>query len=226
MRLAIIIPTLNEAPALRSNLPGAASLADLLVIADGGSTDDSVDVARQHGAEVVEAGRGRGCQLDAGARVAVAGGADWLVFLHADTTLPAGARALLQEAWGQEVVGGGFTVRFDDPRVLFRLGAAIVNLRTRLFRIPLGDQAQFVRASVFDRLGGFKDWPILEDLYLGIRLRRQGRIAILREQFTTAARRFTERGIARTIATNWLIWLLFLVGVRPQRLAKLYPHIR
>ena len=124
------------------------------------------------------------------------------------------------------MVGGGFTVRFDDPRVLFRLGAAIVNLRTRLFRIPLGDQAQFVRASVFDRLGGFKDWPILEDLDLGIRLRRQGRIAILQEPVTTAARRFTERGIARTIATNWLIWLLFLAGVRPQRLAKLYPHIR
>ena len=226
MRLAIIIPTLNEEPALRSNLPGTARQADLLVVADGGSTDGSVDVARQHGAEVIEADRGRGCQLEAGARAAIAGGADWLVFLHADTTLPPGAKALLQAACEQEAVGGGFTVRFDDPRALFRLGAAVVNLRTRLFRIPLGDQAQFVRANVFDRLGGFKDWPILEDLDLGIRLRRHGRIAILREPVITAARRFTERGIARTIATNWLIWLLFLVGVRPQRLAKLYPHIR
>ena len=226
MRLAIIIPTLNEEPALRSNLPAAAKLADLLVGVDGGSTDDSVHVARRHGAEVVEAGRGRGCQLDAGARAAIAGGAEWLVFLHADTTLPPNAKELLQEAWAQEAVGGGFFVRFDDPRALFRLGAACVNLRTLLFRVPLGDQAQFVRASVFDRLGGFKDWPILEDLDQGIRLRRQRRIAILQEPVTTAARRFTERGIARTIATNWLIWLLFLVGVRPQRLAKLYPHIR
>jgi rSAM/selenodomain-associated transferase 2 len=226
MRLAIIIPTLNEEQALRSNLPAAARQADLLVVADGGSTDDSVQVARRQGAEVVEAGRGRGCQLDAGARAAIAGGAEWLVFLHADTILPRDAKALVLGVQAQEAVGGGFAVRFDDPRALFRLGAACVNLRTRLCRIPLGDQAQFVRADVFKRLGGFKDWPILEDLDLGLRLRRQGRVAILRQPVTTAARRFTERGIARTIATNWLIWLLFLAGVCPQRLAKLYPHIR
>jgi len=131
-----------------------------------------------------------------------------------DTALLAQAREL------------GVEVRFDDPRPIFALGARIVNLRTRLWRAPLGDQAQFVTRASFLALEGFREWPILEDLDLIRRLRRRGPIAIVRPPATTGARRFVERGIARTIGTNWVIWALFLAGVAPSRLARLYPHIR
>ena len=123
-------------------------------------------------------------------------------------------------------MGGGFEVRFDDPRRIFALGARIVNLRTHLLHAPLGDQAQFATGDVFRAVEGFREWPILEDLDLMQRLRRRGPIAVLRPPATTAARRFVERGIARTIVTNWSIWALYLLGVDPARLARLYPHIR
>ena len=226
MRLAIVIPTLDEETTLAENLAAARQLADLLIVADGGSTDRSLALAAQHGAQVVHTGAGRGRQLNAGARAALAQEATVLLFLHADTRLPANARYLVESSQQQEAVGGGFPIRFDDPRVIFKLGAAIVNLRTRFLRLPLGDQAQFVTAVVFRELGGFQNWPILEDLDFIRRLRRRGRLCIPQQPVTTAARRFTERGIARTIGTNWLIWALFLAGVEPRRLARLYPQIR
>jgi hypothetical protein len=158
--------------------------------------------------------------------VALDARADVLLFVHADTMLPPTARQGIETALSGGAVGGGFEVRFDDPRPIFALGARIVNLRTRLWRVPLGDQAQFVTRESFLALEGFREWPILEDLDLMRRLRRRGLIAIVRPPATTGARRFVERGIARTIGTNWLIWALFLAGVAPSRLARLYPHIR
>ncbi len=109
---------------------------------------------------------------------------------------------------------------------MLRLGARLINLRTRLTGLPLGDQAQFVTREAFDRLQGFRDWPILEDLDFALRLKRLGRTVLIDERVTTAARRFLEQGIVRTVSTNWLIWGLFLLGVPPQRLARLYRHIR
>ena len=146
-----------------------------------------------------------------------------LLFLHADTRLPDGARALIERAVASGAAGGGFEVRFDDPRWIFALGSRIVNLRTRLLRAPLGDQAQFVTREAFRALGGFREWPILEDLDLMRRMKKHGRIAVVRAPVTTAARRFVEGGIARTIAINWSIWALYLAGVPPARLARLYP---
>jgi hypothetical protein len=107
-----------------------------------------------------------------------------------------------------------------------RLGARLINWRTRLTGLPLGDQAQFVRRDVFLAMQGFRDWPILEDLDFALRLKRQGRTVLIGQPVTTAARRFVEQGIVRTVATNWLIWFLFLAGVSPHRLARLYRQIR
>jgi hypothetical protein len=117
-------------------------------------------------------------------------------------------------------------VRFDDPRRIFALGSLIVNLRTRLWRVPLGDQAQFVTRDAYLRLGGFRKWPILEDLDMIRRLKRYGPVTVLRAPVETAARRFVEGGIARTIAINWSIWALYFLGVDPPRLARLYPPTR
>jgi hypothetical protein len=92
--------------------------------------------------------------------------------------------------------------------------------------VPLGDQAQFATAQAFRALGGYRDWPILEDLDFARRLKRHGRVALVERPVTTAARRFVERGVVATVATNWLIWGLFLAGVSPHRLAGLYRQIR
>ncbi|HEX5760816.1 MAG TPA: glycosyl transferase, partial [Thermoanaerobaculia bacterium] len=119
-----------------------------------------------------------------------------------------------------------FRVRFDADRPALRLGARLINLRTRATGVPLGDQAQFVTAAAFRRLGGFREWPILEDLDFARRLKRLGPLALVERPVTTAARRFVERGVVATVATNWLIWGLFFAGISPHRLARLYRQIR
>jgi rSAM/selenodomain-associated transferase 2 len=222
-KLAIVIPTLNEESALRANLPAALSAGDEVVISDGGSADATAAVASELGARVITGPAGRGGQLNRGA---AATAAELLLFLHADTALPAGGEQAIRAAIAGGAQGGAFLVRFDSVRPALRLGARLINLRTRASRLPLGDQAQFVTRRAFDDLGGFRDWPILEDLDFAWRLRRRGRIAIIATPVTTGARRFLEQGIARTVATNWLIWFLFVLGVPPQRLAGLYKQIR
>lgn len=217
-----MVPALNEEDTLRRNLPAALAVADEVVVVDGGSTDRTPEVAREVGARVVTGPPGRGGQLNQGAAAATA---DVLVFLHADTTLPPGGAAAIRQAVARGAAGGAFLVRFDSGGIM-RLGSRLVNLRTRLTRLPLGDQAQFATRETFDRLGGFKDWPILEDLDFALRLRRTGRLALIEDEVTTGARRFRSQGVLRTVATNWLIWFLFLLGVSPHRLARLYRHIR
>jgi uncharacterized protein len=226
MRIAIVVPTLNEEATLRGTLPAArAALAagDELVVSDGGSADRTVAVARELGARVVAGAAGRGGQLNRGA---AATSAEILLFLHADTLLPAGAPEAVRAAIAGGALGGAFLLAFDTDRPLLRLGSWLINQRTRLSRLPLGDQAHFVRREAFDRLGGYRDWPILEDLDFAWRLRRHGPTAILGLRVTTGARRFVELGVVRTVATNWLIWLLFVLGVPPARLARFYGPSR
>lgn len=224
-RLAIVVPTLDEEATLRVHLPFALATADEVVVSDGGSRDGTREAAAALGARVVCGTAGRGAQLNRGAAATRAGA---LLFLHADTALPAGARELVLAALAAGCDGGAFGVRFDAPTPIYRLGGTIVNLRTRLTRLPLGDQAQFASRAAFERLGGFREWPILEDLDFAWRLRAGGRrkVGILPATVTTSARRYQRRGVARTLATNWLIWTLFAIGVPPRRLARLYGHVR
>jgi rSAM/selenodomain-associated transferase 2 len=223
LRLAIVVPTLDEEETLRAHLPAVTTIAHQVVVSDGGSTDRTCEVAASLGARVVRGAPGRGGQLNRGA---AACDADLLLFLHADTALPAGADVTVRQAVAAGHEGGGFLVRFAPDTAVFRLGSALVNARTRLTRLPLGDQAQFVTRDAFHRLGGYREWPILEDLDFAWRLRRDGRLVVLPAAVTTSARRFQRRGIARTVATNWLIWTLFAAGVPPHRLARLYGQVR
>lgn len=217
------MPTLNEEGVLCRVLPAALALADEVVVSDGGSTDGTVAMAEKLGARVVTGPPGRGGQMNRGARAATA---DLLLFLHADTTLPAGGPQAVREAVANGACGGGFFLRFDVDRPLQRLGERLIRLRTRLTRLPLGDQAQFATRETFERIGGFEEWPILEDLDFALKLRRTKRLALIKAPVTTGARRFLEQGTVRTVATNWLIWILFFLGVSPHRLARLYRHVR
>ncbi len=221
--IAILIPALDEERNLRSRLPPLLALGDEVVVSDGGSRDATARVAAELGARVVTGPPGRGGQLD---RAAAAASSEVFLFLHADSSLPPGALERVREAVADGAVGGAFLIAFDSPRRLLRFGARLINLRTRLTRAPLGDQAQFVTREAFEALGGYRDWPILEDLDFIRRLRRRGRIAILPQRVTTSARRFETRGVARTVTVNWVIWTLYCLGVSPLRLARLYRHVR
>jgi hypothetical protein len=117
-------------------------------------------------------------------------------------------------------------VRFDAEGLVYRLGERVANLRARITRAPLGDHGQFVTRAAFEELGGFREWPLLEDLDFIRRLGRRGRVAVLPLRVTTSARRFEAGGPLRTVLRNWWIWVLYALGVSPHRLARLYGNVR
>ncbi len=224
MRLSIIIPTLDEEAVLDQTVTHALGLGDEVCVSDGGSADRSVEIARKLGVGLVEGPAGRGGQLNRGVE---ATSGEVLLFLHADSRLPPGSRELIEAAVAAGAVGGGFHVRYDTgSRWLTGLGNRLIRWRTSLTRWPLGDQCQFVTRQAFETLGGFQDWPILEDLDLIRRLKKLGPTVVLDAPVRTSARRFENQGILRTVAGNWLIWALFLAGASPRHLARLYQHIR
>jgi rSAM/selenodomain-associated transferase 2 len=225
--LTVVIPVLNEVSNLERLLPrlGAACPGAEIIVVDGASRDGSREVAQRHGARVLSSAQGRAQQMNAGAAVAAG---DTLVFLHADTELPPKAllaiEAALQDA---EVVGGRFDVRLDSPRPLLRLVAALMNARSRLTGIATGDQAIFVRRSVFESLGGYAGIPLMEDVEFTSRLRRTGRLACLRLAVTTSARKWEREGVLRTILLMWSLRVLYWLGVSPARLHRwYYPNLK
>jgi rSAM/selenodomain-associated transferase 2 len=191
------------------------------VVVDGGSHDGTIESARRvPDVTALVSARGRAVQMNAGARAARG---RVLLFLHADTWLPDGALAAVDDALADPaVVGGRFDVRFDSPRPVLSMIAFFMNLRSRWSGISTGDQAIFVRRDVFDSLGGFAAIPLMEDIELTRRLKRRGRVAALRALVTTAARKWEREGALRTMALMWTLRLLYACGVPPARLHRWY----
>ncbi len=221
--LSIIVPVLREAenlarllPALRAEAPGAE-----VIVADAGSDDGSREIAaRVPGVTVLDCPRGRARQMNTGAAAARG---DVLLFLHADTVLPAGFERAIARALAEPgVVGGRFDVRLDNPRWPFRLIGGLMNWRSRLSGISTGDQGLFVRRAVFEALGGYPDIPLMEDIELTRRLKRRGRVGALRERVITSARKWEQEGVARTTLLMWTLRLLYACGVSPARLHRWY----
>ena len=219
--LAIVVPILDEAatlPALLVHLAGWRARGCEVVLVDGGSRDDSVEMARAAGFRVLIAERGRARQMNAGAQAC---GRALMLFLHADTRLPEAAdamvcAALAVEAWGR------FDVHIDGRPRMLRVVAALMNLRSRLSGIATGDQAIFVRRDVFEAVGGFPDQPLMEDIELSCRLLRVSRPACLRARVRTSGRRWEQRGVWRTIALMWRLRWAYWRGVPAERLAEAY----
>ncbi len=212
--VSVVIPALDEERAVAAAVRSAAAADEVLVV-DGGSTDATRRVAEAEGARVLAAERGRGRQMDTGARVAVGA---WLVFLHADTRLEEGWRAAL-EALPAGVAGGAFRFAVDSPRFAFRVLEAGVRARGRLLRLPYGDQALFARRAAYEAAGGFPPLPILEDLAFVRRLRGQGRFALLRPRAFTSARRWERHGLVRTSLLHAWILARYALGWSPEDLA-------
>ena len=215
--LSVVIPALNEEKRIGEAVRSVRGLAEVLVV-DGGSGDATADAARRAGARVIHSPRGRGVQLDRGAREAQG---DWLVFLHADTRL--------EEGWHQAlfslepgVLGGAFRLAVDSPRRAYRVIEAGVALRCRLFRLPFGDQAIFVRRAAYGMVGGFPPFPLMEDVVFSQRLARAGRMAFPPVRAFTSARRWEEGGVIATTLRNLGLQALFACGLPPERLARYY----
>ena len=224
--LRIVMPVLGEGVALSARLRALAPLRDRgaeLVVVDGGSTDETWALACCHADRVLLAPRGRGGQMNAGAAGAAA---DLILFLHADTALPPDADRLVQAAIDSGAAWGRFDVRIDSPQPLLRLASAMINLRSRLSGIATGDQALFVRRDLFERIGGFADLPLMEDIALTQRLKRIAPPACLRAQVVTSARRWEKHGTLRTIFLMWRLRALYFFGAAPQALADAYGYPR
>jgi hypothetical protein len=219
--VSVVIPTLNEQAAVAAAVRSVIAEAEVIVV-DGGSLDATVGAALASGAAVVTAARGRGRQLAAGAATAEG---DWLVFLHADTRLePGWAQAL--SALSPDVVGGAFRFALDSPRASYRWIEAGVRLRCRLFELPYGDQAIFARREAYRRAGGFAPMALFEDVDFVGRLRRVGRLAFPSARAFTSARRWEQKGVLRTILSNWWVFGLYAAGANPSRLERIYSSGR
>ena len=203
--LSIVMPVLDEAAGIASTLQALAPLrarGHELIVVDGGSRDGTPKLAAALADQVVLSEPGRARQMNAGAAQARG---EVLLFLHADTLLPADADTLIAAAMARGAVWGRFDVRIAGRSALLPLVAALMNLRSRLSGIATGDQAIFVQRSAFEFLGGFPAQPLMEDIALSRRLRALAPPACLRERVLTSGRRWDQRGAWRTI---WLMWRL------------------
>jgi rSAM/selenodomain-associated transferase 2 len=214
-RLSVVVPTLNEAGGVRAALEALAPLrarGHEVILVDGGSSDGTAEVAAGLCDRVVNASRGRALQMNAGARAATG---DMLLFLHADTRLPAGAEILVFSA----AIWGRFDVRIEGRHPLLKVVAWAMNLRSRLTGIATGDQAIFVRRAAFP---GFPEIALLEDVAFCAMMKRRARPACLRAKVLTSGRRWESRGVLRTIFLMWRLRLMYFFGARPDDLARIY----
>jgi rSAM/selenodomain-associated transferase 2/rSAM/selenodomain-associated transferase 1 len=218
--ISIIIPVLNEASHLKQNLQRLfASVEGLtlveVIICDGGSTDQSVQIARQFPCQTTTSLPGRARQMNAASKLAVG---DWLLFLHADTVLPADWTSQLtnNRQWGF------FPVQLSGQHWFFRVIEKAINLRSRLSSVGTGDQTLFFKRTFFTSLQGFPAIPIMEDIAICKKARRGHKPSIAIDPVVTSSRRWEKNGITNTIVLMWRLRLAYWLGADPVRLGEIY----
>jgi rSAM/selenodomain-associated transferase 2 len=223
--LSIIIPTLDEEARIGAALTALAPLRARgveVIVADGGSRDRTTAIAAPFADQVITGPRGRSQQMNAGASVATG---DVLLFLHADTTLPADADALVIERFSQSgLAWGRFDVCIEGSGLLLRLIAASMNWRSRVTGIATGDQAMFVTREAFSAAGGFSDIALMEDVELSKRLKRISPPLCLAARVITSGRRWEQNGVLRTMLLMWRLRLAYWLGAEPATLARRYGY--
>jgi rSAM/selenodomain-associated transferase 2 len=241
--ISVIIPSFNEERRIRACIESAQRINPLeVIVVDGGSTDRTCEIAQEAGAIVIRSSKGRGIQMNKGASFAKG---KVFLFLHADTIMPeteisslchpelgSGSQGMLKqvqhdimESLTDKYIGGFFRLKFDDNSLSTRLVEIFANLRARLFSLPYGDQAIFIKRDVFKKIGGFREYPFLEDIDLVIRARKFGRLKYIPLKVIASSRRIKKGYPFSPIFVslrNVVIALLFILGVGPSNLAKLY----
>ncbi len=226
--VSVIIPARNEAATIAATALSARNAgADEVIAVDGESRDGTPDAARPAVDAVILSPAGRARQMNAGAR---ASRGKILLFLHADTTMPEGAIAEVRKVLTRDaVLGGAFSVRLGiSPgapplqKTALALTSRMINVRARLLRAYTGDQAIFLRRDVFEAIGGYPEIPLMEDVELSRSLTRRGKTVLLPTPVTTSARRWESQGTLRTIFLMWGLRLSYLLGMSPERCARIY----
>lgn len=221
--ISVIIPTLNEAENIRGCIEcvrgGDGDLE--IIVCDGGSSDATVQIVREYDDVIlIETGKGRGSQMNKGGEAA---NGEVFLFLHADTKLERGwSRELLSALADESIVGGAFTFKIDNPAMRYRLIELWVKLRCTLFSLPYGDQGIFVRRGIFEKIGGYRDIPLMEDVEIIGGLKKEGRLALLKKCAGTHDRRWVRKGWMRASVSNQLVMLMYKMGIDPHTLARLY----
>ena len=235
MPISVIIPTLNEERTIIATLAHTATLGfDELIVVDGGSTDSTSALLESYRLSPqatglspvswVTAPPGRARQMNEGAK---AGRGEVFLFLHADTQLPHDARTMINTVLAdQQMVGGRFDVQFDRPSMWGTMISTTMNWRSRLSGLATGDQALFVRRSIFEQMGGFTDIPLMEDIEFSRRLKRKGATAALTATVTTSFRRWEQQGPLQTILLMWALRFLYWGGTSPHTLSRWYGSVR
>ncbi len=228
-KISIIIPVCNEAERLPILFERLESIkADEVVFVDGDSEDNTKDRLEGWLAEqskhtkrkVVFSSRGRGKQMNAGEHAAEG---DILLFLHADTGLPGGGIDLILESMKkEEIQGGAFYLQIDSPHFFLAWVSKMANFRSVVLKLPYGDQAFFVRQKVFQKMGGYRPMPLMEDVEFIQRLKKTGKIILLKTPVVTSARRWEKQGYYYTSLRNMMLLGLYFLKVSPARLARWY----
>ena len=191
-----------------------------VIVVDGGSQDRTLEIAEQHADKLIRSGPGRSTQMNAGAELA---SGEILLFLHADSHIPHTAwQNLLDAEKKMPIQWGFFAIQLDSQNLLLRVVSKLMNWRSRITAIGTGDQCLFVRRELFERLGGFAELPLMEDVEICKRLRKTSAPRIIKERVLTSARRWQANGICRTILLMWRLRLYYFLGVSPQRLHREY----
>ncbi len=220
--LSVVIPVLNDAECLTRLLTQLEAFEGEVIVVDGGSSDESPDVAASLGAKLVESPAGRAKQLNSGAAVARG---QAILFLHADSVLPQHFASLIESALiGPEFNWGRFDVRLSGSAFMLRVVEWMMNHRSALTGICTGDQGIFVKTEVFRRLGGFPDIELMEDVAFSKNM--PGKPYCIRHPIVTSSRRWESNGIFRTIGLMWLLRLRYFFGADPKVLARFYSQAR
>lgn len=223
--ISVVIPALNEASYVGKTCRAAVQARSVeTIVVDGGSRDDTVTEARAAGALVVHTRPQRAHQMNVGARKARG---RILCFVHADTCLPPGFDNDIYSALARpRAVAGAFRLAIEADHRAARVVAWGANWRTRLLKLPYGDQAIFLPTATFRAVGGYADLPIMEDVVLARRLAHRGRLVLAQSTVTTSARRWRNLGYAQTTLRNFLMMTAFYMGASPKRLAQWYQRSR
>jgi len=219
--LSIILPVLNEEASLPDVLVRLQYLRQQgheIIVVDGGSRDNSLMLAQQAADIVIVSQPGRAVQMNSGAELATG---DILLFLHADTALPEAVERILSEI-ESDVFWGRFDVRLSGKRLIFRVIEAMMNLRSRITSVATGDQAIFVKTSLFKKIGGFPEIALMEDIAISKQLRKIVKPVCVRNRVVTSSRRWEESGVIKTVLLMWKLRLYYFFGMSPQKISRMY----
>jgi rSAM/selenodomain-associated transferase 2 len=220
-KISIIIPVINEAKNIQSTLATTKPSKNVeIIVVDGGSSDETVDIIGSLGLSVITASPGRAVQMNTGALAATG---DILLFLHADTRLPPGFDTMIRQTLEQPgVIAGAFSLKIDAELSSLRLVEKGIGWRSQLWQMPYGDQAIFIKRETFQAVGGFPELPIMEDFEFIRNLKRQGKIVTLPAPVITSARRWLKKGVWQTTLINQVVIIAYFLGISPVRIRSLY----